>query len=103
MRYIRYPNPRRIITKGSSELSQSLEKVYGTKNDALFTQPSLSLNLESSSQGKGRGLGRVFKKKAQGGTHTLLTTNPTKDKKHNEYFGGDSTVALAGEEGGSDE
>lgn len=79
-------------------MSQSLEKVYGAKNDALFTQPSLSLYLESSSHGGKRGFGKIFKKKSTGGTHTLSSTNPTKDKKHNEYFGGDSTVTLAGEE-----
>lgn len=56
---------------------------------------SLSLLVRSGKQDKGRFFG---KKKAVAGTHTLLSTTPAAARKNNEYFNGESTVTLAGDE-----
>jgi hypothetical protein len=81
-------------------MTQSLDRVCGIKNDAMFTRPSLSLYIDTSKfSNKKKSFGSLFKKKkAKGGVNTLLNTGTRKDKKNNEYFGGDSTVTMAGEE-----
>ena len=89
---IKFPPPRRIITKTSLELEKSLHEISGGKDI------SLSIIDEATEVRKGDKIIIKKNKNKKFGTHTLLSTGITKKKKYEENFGGDSTVTTAGEE-----
>ena len=85
-------------------MKQTLETVCGARSDELFKPLTLSLFMgaDTKAPSKRKGFFRASSKSSKTakktGTHTLLSTGVVKDKKNNEYFGGDSTVTLAGDE-----
>jgi thioredoxin len=100
---IKNPLPRRSLggedgTGDKALLKQSLAEL--AEGSALTLAFAAAERDERSGDGSSPPKVTRRKKRAKGGEHTLLSTGIHKasNKKNNEYFGGDSTVYLAGED-----
>jgi hypothetical protein len=103
----KYPTPIQVINFDSSDSLDSLLE-NGVRSVTLGTikietdRPDIAVKASKSSSSSEK---REKKKTPRGKKHTLFSMGilSDKQKKHNEYFGGDSTVVLGGDEDTAEE
>ncbi len=96
---IKFPLPRKLLTRESEELQQAVNQ-YSETGVSLGLAKERVKHIGDALAGDGKrpqGAGRKKKRPKKKGMHTLNSFTG-KDKRMNEYYGGDSSVTIAGDE-----